>query len=83
MSVADNKAAITIANLDKMVMPVVVQLAFNNGITERIQLPVETWLQHTTYTLSVPVTATVTSVTIDPDHMLPDANRQNNVWSAK
>jgi hypothetical protein len=83
VSVADNKAGITIANLNKMVMPVVIQLAFNNGTTQRIQLPVETWLQHTTYTLSVPVTATVTSVTIDPDHMLPDANRQNNVWPVK
>lgn len=83
VTVADNKAQITIANLDKMVMPVVVQLTFNNGNTQRIQLPVETWLQHTTYTWSVPVTTPITAVTIDPDHMLPDANRQNNVWPVK
>jgi hypothetical protein len=80
VTVSDNKAAITIANLDKMVMPVVIQIALSNGINQRIQLPVETWLQHTTYTLSVPVTGTISSVTIDPDHQLPDANRENNVW---
>ena len=83
VTVSGNKAQIAIANLDKMVMPVVVLITFNNGTTQRIQLPVETWLQHTIYTLSVPVTAAITSVTIDPDHQLPDANRQNNVWQSK
>jgi hypothetical protein len=83
VTIADNKATITIANLDKLVMPVVVQLAFNNGGTQRVQLPVETWLQHTNYTFSVPVTAAVIAVTIDPDQQLPDANRQNNVWKVK
>jgi hypothetical protein len=83
VTVSGNKVQIAIANLDKMVMPVVVLITFNNGTTQRIQLPVETWLQHTVYTLSVPVTAAITSVTIDPDHQLPDANRQNNVWQSK
>jgi aminopeptidase N len=83
VTVADNKTTITIANLDKLVMPVVVQLTLNNGDTRRIQLPVETWLQHTVYTFSVAVTAAVTAVTIDPDQVLPDANRQNNVWKVK
>jgi hypothetical protein len=83
VSVAGNMAKITIANLNKMVMPVVIQLTFNNGTTRRLQLPVETWFQHTSYTLSVPVSAAISTVTIDPDHMLPDANRQNNVWKAQ
>jgi hypothetical protein len=83
VAVTGNTAAITIANLDKMVMPVVIQITFNNGTTQRLQLPVETWFQHTTYTLSVPVTASITTVTIDPERMLPDANRQNNVWPGR
>ncbi|OQP61633.1 M1 family metallopeptidase [Niastella populi] len=83
VTVADNKANITITNLDKLVMPVVVQLTFNNGGTQRMQLPVETWFQHSSYTFSVPVTGAVTTVTIDPDQVLPDANRQNNVWKIK
>jgi hypothetical protein len=83
VTVAGNTATITIANLNKMVMPVIIQLTFNNGTTQRLQLPVETWFQHTSYTLSVQVSAAITTVTIDPDHMLPDANRQNNVWKAQ
>jgi hypothetical protein len=80
VTITGKTAQITIVNLDKMVMPVVVQIGLSNGTTQRINLPVETWLQQTTYTLFVPVTESVTSVTIDPDHQLPDANRQNNVW---
>lgn len=83
VTVADNKATITIANLDKLVMPVVVQLTFNNGTTQRIELPVETWFQHTSYTFTVAVNAAVTTVTIDPDHVMPDANRQNNEYKIK
>lgn len=83
VTVADNKATITIANLDKLVMPVVVQLTLNNGTTQRIELPVETWFQHTSYTFTVAVNAAVTVVTIDPDHVLPDANRANNEYKIK
>jgi len=83
VTVADNKATITIANLDKLVMPVVVQLTLTNGTTQRIELPVETWFQHTSYTFTVAVNAAVTTVTIDPDHVLPDANRQNNEYKIK
>ncbi|AEW02596.1 peptidase M1 [Niastella koreensis] len=83
VSLAGNMATITIANFNKMVMPVVIQLTFSNGTTQRLQLPVETWFQHTTYTLSVPVPEAITTVTIDPDQMLPDANRQNNIWKAQ
>jgi hypothetical protein len=80
VTTAASAAQITIANLNKMVMPVTVQVTLGNGTTQRIQLPVETWLQQTTYTFTLPVTAAVTSVVIDPDHQLPDANRQNNTW---
>ncbi|MCS3798259.1 M1 family metallopeptidase [Niastella sp. OAS944] len=83
VAVAGNKATITIANNYKLVMPVVVQLTFNNGSTQRIELPVETWFQRTSYTFSVPVNAAVTAVTIDPDQVLPDANRENNVFKIK
>jgi hypothetical protein len=83
VTISDNMAKITIANLDKMVMPAVINITFNNGTTQRVQLPVETWFQHTTYTLSVPVTTAIKTITLDPDHMLPDANRQNNEWKAQ
>lgn len=83
VTVADNTAKITIANLNKMVMPVVIQITFSNGTTQRLPLPVETWFQHTTYTLRVSVTTGIKSITLDPDHLLPDANRQNNEWKTQ
>ena len=80
VSVDNSTVHISIANLHKMVMPVVVQVNLANGTNQRVQLPVETWLQQTVYTIEVPVNAAVTSVVLDPDHQLPDANRTNNTW---
>lgn len=76
-------ASITIANLQKMVMPVTLEIKLADGTQNRQQLPVETWLQHATYTLKLPSAQPVVSVTIDPDAVLPDSNRGNNVWEQK
>lgn len=74
--------AIRIANLERMAMPVVVEIAWKDGTTQRVNLPVETWLQTKVYTLNLPSTQTAVSVTLDPDNVLPDAVRGNNVWKA-
>jgi hypothetical protein len=74
---------VTIANLDRMVMPAVLELVWKDGTKQRVSLPVETWLQSGVHTLRVPTGPGgqgLTSVTIDPDKVLPDVNRVNNVW---
>lgn len=76
---------VTIANLDRMAMPVVVELVWQDGRHQRINLPVETWLQSGVYVLRLPGGQNgggqpISSVTLDPDHLLPDADRKNNVW---
>ena len=71
---------ITILNLDKMAMPVTVELEWKDGQRQRINLPVETWLQSGTHVLHLPGGQALASVTLDPDQVLPDANRKNNVW---
>ncbi len=76
---------VTIANLDRMAMPVVVELVWQDGQHQRINLPVETWLQSGIYILRLPGAQAgggqpILSVTLDPDHLLPDADRKNNVW---
>ena len=73
-------AAITLENLQKMVMPVTVEVTLKDGSKTDIRLPVETWLQTGTYTLKLPTTQAVDSVVIDPDFKLPDGNRENNYW---
>jgi hypothetical protein len=72
-------AVITLANLDPLVMPAAVQVDFADGSHKRIRLPVETWIQQTTAGLTLDSTQPVTSVTVDPDKVLPDKDRSNNV----
>ena len=75
-------AVITIANLDPLVLPAVVQVDFADGTHQSLRLPAETWIQQTSARLQLPTTQPVTAVTIDPDHVLPDRDRSNNAWKA-
>ena len=73
---------VTIANLDRMAFPTTLELTWKDGTRQRIALPVETWLQSGVRTLHFPATQPLVAATIDPDHVLPDANRANNTWKA-
>jgi len=75
-------ADVTIANLDQMAMPAVLELVWKDGTKQRVPLPVETWLQDGIRTLHFPATQPLAAVTIDPDHVLPDENRGNNAWKS-
>jgi hypothetical protein len=78
VSYANGEAQITIANRGQLVLPAFVQVTFQDGSSTRVQLPAETWMQKTSYTLRLdkqPVT-----VIIDPDHVIPDSDRSNNEW---
>jgi hypothetical protein len=72
--------AVTIANLDRMVMPAVLELVWKDGTKQRVSLPVETWLLSGVQTLHFEGATGLASVTIDPDKQLPDVNRGNNTW---
>jgi hypothetical protein len=78
----DTEAEVTIANLDRMALPATLELTWKDGTKQRISLPVETWLQSGTRTLRFPATQPLAAVTLDPDHVLPDGNRDNNSWKA-
>jgi Peptidase family M1 domain len=73
---------VTIANLDQMAMPAVLELVWKDGSRQRVALPVETWLHDGKRTLHFASALTLVSATIDPDHVLPDENRGNNNWKA-
>jgi len=74
---------VTIVNLDRMAMPSTLELVWKDGTKQRIELPVETWLQSGTRVLHFPATQELSSVTIDPDKVLPDVRRDNNTWKAQ
>ena len=75
-------AVIGIANLDRLVLPAVVTIDLQDGSSQRIRLPAEAWIQQKKLDLTVATTQPITAVTIDPDKVLPDRNRSNNVWKA-
>jgi hypothetical protein len=72
-------ALITLENRDQLVMPATVLVEFKDGSQRRIRLPVETWIRNTSTTLGLDSTVPVAAVTIDPDHVIPDKDRSNNV----
>jgi hypothetical protein len=74
-------ALITIENLGKMPMPVLVEVTESNGQTTHYELPVETWEQGAVHTFKVNTTIALKSVILDPDKKLPDVNRANNIWN--
>jgi len=80
---ATKGALITIDNLDKMAMPVVLEIKLKSGKTDRIKFPVEIWERFSSWTFKYPSTEEIQSVTYDPDNIFPDYNPDNNVWTAK
>ncbi len=71
-------ADITVANLDKLVMPATLELVYDDGSKQDVRVPVETWQQHRSYVVHVDGTRKLNSATLDPAHALPDSNRSNN-----
>jgi hypothetical protein len=72
---------LTLANLDRMVMPCVLEIQWKDGTKQRISLPVETWLQSATHVIQLQAGhGGPAAITVDPDKVLPDADRNNNSW---
>ena len=74
---------ITLENLEQMVMPVVLEIKFTNGKTDRIKLPVEIWERNISWTFKYNSQEEIESVTYDPDKLMPDFNDTNNTWTKK
>lgn len=77
-----NGALISIDNLEKMPMPVVLDITTKSGKTERLRLPVEIWERNSTWTFRYPSTEPIRSVQLDPQRVFPDHNPSNNRWEA-
>jgi len=73
-------AIITIDNLEKMAMPVILEIKTKSGKTDRVKFTAEIWERNTSWYFRYPSTEEIESVTYDPDHVLPDWNDANNVW---
>ena len=80
----DTKGSIiTIASLEKLPMPVTVEVTEANGNKGRVKLPVEIWHNGGVWRFKYPSTSKVVKVVIDPDKQYPDITRSNNTWEAE
>ncbi len=73
-------AKVTVENRDKLVMPSVLEVRYDNGRTVRVDLPVESWILRADATVTLPGGPRIVSATVDPDHKLPDEDRANNTF---
>ena len=73
---------ITIENFEKMPMPSILEVKTKTGKVERIKLPVEVWQRNNSWSFKHNSTEEIESITLDPDHVFPDSNEGNNVWTA-
>jgi hypothetical protein len=71
-------AMITLLNLQKMAMPVTLEVKEKGREPKRLKLPVEVWQRGDTCVVEYKNTSTLESVTLDPDRKYPDADSTNN-----
>jgi hypothetical protein len=76
-------ALVTIVNLDRMAMPIYLQYETESGKTNLIKIPVEVWQNGNTWIEKIDTKEKIKSVTIDPNHVFPDINFDNNTWTGK
>jgi hypothetical protein len=69
-------------NRARGVLPIHARFTFSDGSTQRVDYPAEVWSTNTTrYLRQYSFTGkTLTRVELDPEHLLVDTDRSNNVW---
>jgi hypothetical protein len=78
---AKQGAVITVENLEKMPMPLIVEFKTKSGVVSRVKLPVEIWQRNNSWIFKSATNEELYTITIDPDHVFPDVNSENNVWT--
>jgi aminopeptidase N len=76
----DGSAQVALLNLGDAVMPVELELAFQDGSKQLVKLPVEIWYGGNRYVYEVPSGKAVVSARVNPDGTFPDAITTNDGW---
>jgi len=74
---------VTVANRGQLVLPATLRVDLKDGSHVDLAVPAETWMQQSSHTFTLSTSAQVKSVTIDPDHNIPDSDRGNNTFTLK
>jgi hypothetical protein len=75
---ADGAEKVFLSNRGTMTLPLEMDLAYADGTTERVRLPVEMWNLGPRFAYRVRGGRRVTGVVVDPRGVLPDVDRRNN-----
>jgi aminopeptidase N len=81
-SINQKVAIISIENLEKMPMPVTIEIKEAGGNINRVKLPVEVWQHGSMWRFKYNYQNRIDSVILDPDKRLPDINPANNTWGS-
>lgn len=77
-----NYYRITVENKGGLVMPLQLDLTFDDGTTQRVRLNADIWRRNElSYVYGVFTDKTIVRVVADPDEVLADVNRDNNTWT--
>lgn len=71
---------IILSNRGELPMPVVMEVTYDDGSQERINLPVEIWQRGNQWNHLVKTDKTIKSVEVDPDKVMADINIANDTW---
>ncbi|RBM08872.1 peptidase M1 [Novacetimonas cocois] len=77
-----NGYRVTVRNKGGLPIPVVMQMTYMDGSTQRRTIPTEAWYQHDAIDVPVTTHGVLRTVTLDPDHAIPDIDRTNNTLRA-
>ncbi len=73
---------LALSNEGGVPVPVLLEITFEDGTSERITLPVEIWQRGDEWNHLYETDKRVKSIEIDPDKILPDINIANDKWPA-
>ena len=77
---AGDSTFLYLSSRGQMILPVTLELRYDDGTTETRNLPVEMWDLGNRFTYRLATTKRLASATIDPKRIYPDIARENNSW---
>ena len=80
---SENGPLVTLLNLNKMAMPVLLSYETVSGKKGVMKLPVEIWNNTDEFIVRIPEKDKLKSVTVDAEKVFPDINFKNNSWKAE
>ena len=82
VKLAEGSTQVTVANLGDAVMPVELELGFDDGTTDLVKLPVEIWYGGDRYVYQDRSGKALVNARVNPDGTFPDAIATNDAWIA-